>query len=154
MHLFEISVGCVGAFGYYFIGQNEGLTFRRQVLEGWSVELASGPDANISRLRKVSSPRILHLATHGFCFDGKGTVPSQDQADGGRLENALEDAWTLWLFIKKTEGSSYPIKTYGSNIPKVKKWIFHKCQKWMRANIFKTMISINTKNVRGLKFLD
>lgn len=39
---------------------------RRAMKTGWQLQAYLGPDATEAELRKVSSPRILHLATHGF----------------------------------------------------------------------------------------
>lgn len=38
---------------------------------GWRTEVSEGPEASEDRVRKVSSPGILHLATHGFYLNSR-----------------------------------------------------------------------------------
>jgi CHAT domain-containing protein len=38
----------------------------RAKTSGWQVQASLGPNATEAELRKVNSPRVLHLATHGF----------------------------------------------------------------------------------------
>ena len=39
--------------------------------KGWDVDVISGTDATESRVKKIESPKILHIATHGFFFNNK-----------------------------------------------------------------------------------
>ena len=62
---------------------------------GWQVEVDLGPNATEAELRRVSSPRILHLATHGFFLPevdlGKSNDPLQRGQDipKGKLVNPM-----------------------------------------------------------------
>ena len=43
----------------------------KEALHGWKVKVYSGNKAEESKVRKLRSPGILHLATHGFFLDSK-----------------------------------------------------------------------------------
>lgn len=49
---------------------------------GWQTEVILGTDATESRLGRVSSPRILHLATHGFFL----SAPADNPANARKVE--------------------------------------------------------------------
>jgi tetratricopeptide (TPR) repeat protein len=63
---------------------------------GWQPQIYLGPNATKAELRKVNSPRILHLATHGFFLPeiGLGPPPSGLSGSGadipkGKLMNPM-----------------------------------------------------------------
>ena len=61
-----------------------------------------GPNATEAELRQVSSPRVLHLATHGFFLPevelGKQTNPLQQPSEipKTKLENPMHRSGWRW----------------------------------------------------------
>jgi CHAT domain-containing protein len=64
---------------------------------GWQVTSLEGGEALESRLRQVRSPRVLHLATHGFLL-AEGDLP----AANGRLKNPMRRAGLALCGAQKT----------------------------------------------------
>jgi CHAT domain-containing protein len=73
--------------------ESAGLELRAKK-SGWQVQINTGPNASEADLRKVNSPRILHLATHGFFLpEAKIRNPNPltevDEASAGNLVNPM-----------------------------------------------------------------
>jgi tetratricopeptide (TPR) repeat protein len=63
--------------------ESAGLKLRAEKL-GWLVQESLGPNATEAELRKVTSPRILHLATHGFFLPE--IEPNMPSRGGGAVD--------------------------------------------------------------------
>ena len=61
--------------------------------KGWHVDVISGTDATESRVKKIESPKILHIATHGFFFkDLKMEIPLKMISENNK--NAITNPMT------------------------------------------------------------
>jgi len=73
---------------------------------GNSAEVFVGADANKAQLQRVDSPRILHLATHGFFLSGNssntGSSGSLEQGRGARLVNPMHRSGLALAGAQKT----------------------------------------------------
>ncbi|MEM7367969.1 MAG: CHAT domain-containing tetratricopeptide repeat protein [Bacteroidota bacterium] len=54
--------------------------------KGYDLDIKQGRDATEQSLKKLTpSPRILHIATHGYFFPDPSTIPSQETSGNSRL---------------------------------------------------------------------
>jgi CHAT domain-containing protein len=62
---------------------------QRAQRHGWQENVALGSDASEAQLRRIKSPRILHLATHGFFLPENQPTESSNGSQGGKVLNPM-----------------------------------------------------------------